>query len=212
MAGITELFGSTGLGSAGTVQLIVAGIIGLIALLLIGIFFWWLLIKRKKWNIKVEFKIPRNVKEGTNEDGENVVEGTITKEWGRGFYDASRGVVHIKRKGKRAVPMKPFDIKRYLSTGANILTVIQVGIEDYRPILDDSYLEVEDDETGEMGALINAKIDTSESKSWRNMFERDAKATYTFMGWLKEHGQLIGFGFIILMIIVGFAIVIGRMP
>jgi hypothetical protein len=59
-------------------------------------------------------------------------------------------------------------------------------------------------------AVIEAKIDTSESKAWKKTYERDRKAVFSLGGWLHEHGQLLGFGFILFTIIVGFAIVISR--
>ena len=37
-------------------------IIGFAVLLICGFALWWFLKKRKTWNIKVEFKIPRNIK------------------------------------------------------------------------------------------------------------------------------------------------------
>jgi len=172
---------------------------------------WWFVNKRKNWNIKVEFKIPRNVRKIRQKDGAFRIFGTLNKEWGKGFYNAKNGVVMIKRKGKKAVPMKPFDIKRYLSSG-NILTVMQIGIEDYRPILDDSYIEVVDDKTGEEGALVRAKIDTSEGKAWRNSWERERKNVYTILSWMREHGQMLAIGLVVFIILVGFAIMWTRMP
>lgn len=214
MAAIDELFGSIGFGGSGSggfMSNIVIILIGTMVLAICGGGIWWLVYKRKNYNIKVEFKIPRNIKVFHKRDGSYKISGTLNKEWGKGFYNGKKGVVFVKRKGKKPIPMKPFDIKRFLSSG-NILTVIQVGIEDYRPIVDDSYIEVIDDETGEEAALINARIDTSESKSWKNSFERDAKTAYTIKNFLGEHGALVAMGLVLLMNLVGFAIVIARMP
>jgi len=213
MASFGDLLGRVGIGEGaggGLVSIGMALIIGAVGILVAVGFVYWIIKRKKNWNIKVEFRLPRDVREVEEKDGSTRVKGTITKEWGKGYYDAKRGVVFIKRPKKKAVPMKPFNIKDTLSGGSNILTVIQVGVEDYRPVLEDSYLELEDKDTGEEAALIRAKIDTSESKSWRNTFEREAKSTYTIGGWLREHGQLLGFGFIIICIFVGFAIVYGK--
>ena len=214
MAGIGDLLGGIGLGgiSGGSlISTMITILFGTIILVACGFGLWWFIAKRKKWNIKVEVKIPRNIKAVRNKDGSIKTIGTLNKEWGKGFYDAKKGVVFIKRKGKKPVPMKPFDIKRYLSTG-NILTVIQIGIEDYRPILDESYIEVVDSVTREEGALINALIDTSESKSWKNSFEREARMTYSIKNWIAEHGALVAMGLVLFMNLIGFAIVISRMP
>jgi len=185
-------------------------LIGFAVLLICGFALWWFLKKRKTWNIKVEFKIPRNIKKVRTKEGTIKIIGTLNKEWGKGFYDAKKGSVFIKRKGKKAVAMKPFDVKQYLSTG-NILTVVQTGIEDYRPIRDESYIELKDIDGGE-GALVQAVIDTSESRSWKNTFEREAKMTYSIKNWIAEHGALVAMGLVLLMNLIGFSIVIARMP
>ena len=185
-------------------------IIGVVVLLMCGFGLWWFLKKRKTWNIRVEFKIPRNIKKVRTKEGTIKIIGTLNKEWGKGFYDAIKGSVFIKRKGKKAVAMKPFDVKQYLSTG-NILTVVQTGIEDYRPIRDESYIELKDID-GDEGALVQAVIDTSESKSWKNTFERESKMTYSIKNWIAEHGALVAMGLVLLMNLIGFSIVIARMP
>lgn len=206
-----DLIGSTGFGGGGFTGNIITIILGAVVLSCCGFALWFFITKKKRWNIKVEFKIPRNIKKvRMKSTGEVRVIGTINKEWGKGNYNAKQGVVYVKRKGKKPVAMKPFDIKQYLSTG-NILTVIQIGIEDYRPVKDESYLEIKD-EDGDDGALINAIIDTSESKSWKNSFEREAKMTYSIKNWIAEHGGLIAMGIVLMMNLVGFSIVIARMP
>jgi len=198
------------IGSSGGGGNIIYIIIGFTILLICGFGLWWFLKKRKHWNIKVEFKIPRNIKKVRTKEGTIKIIGTLNKEWGKGFYDAKKGSVFVKRKGKKAVAMKPFDIKQYLSTG-NILTVVQTGIEDYRPIRDESYIELKD-VNGAEGALVQAVIDTSESKSWKNTFERESKMTYSIKNWIAEHGALVAMGLVLLMNLIGFSIVIGRMP
>lgn len=212
MASIDQLFSKIpGFGGGGFASNALMILIGSVVLITLAFGLWWLIKRKKGWNIKVEVKIPRNIKRVRTKEGYLKVVGTLNKEWAKGFYDAKRGVVFIKRKGKKPVPMKPFDIKRYLSTG-NILTVMQIGIEDYRPVLDESYIEVIDEESGEEGALIKTKIDTSESKSWKNSFEREAKMTYSIKNWIAEHGGLVAMGLVLLMNLIGFSIVIARMP
>jgi len=213
MASLGQMFGNIGIGGSGgglltTMLTIVIG--AFLLIICVGGLIWYFK-KRKNYNLKVEVKIPRNIKRLRNKEGVYRIVGTLNKEWAKGFYNAKQGVVYIRRKGKKPVPMKPFDIKQFLSTG-NILTVLQIGIEDYRPVLDDSYIEVVDSETGEEAALIKAKIDTSESKSWKNSFEREARMTYSIKNWISEHGGLVAMGLVLLMNLVGFAIVIARMP
>jgi len=205
-----ELFGSIGFGGGGMTSTILAVIFGLVVLGICGFALWWFTSKKKRWNLKIEFKIPRNIRKIRIKDGTIKIVGTLNKEWGKGHYNATQGDVYIKRNGKKAVPMKPFDIKQYLSTG-NILTVIQTGIEDYRPVRDESYIELKDC-NGAGGALVQAIIDISESKSWKNTFEREAKMTYSIKNWIAEHGALVAMGLVLLMNLIGFSIVIARMP
>jgi peptide subunit release factor 1 (eRF1) len=73
--------------------------------------------------------------------------------------------------------MKVIDIRRYLQ-GSNILTVIQVGAEDYRPVVNDSWTEhtvTYQDDKGNVEevkeAIINgaaAKLIVSESYLMQN--------------------------------------------
>jgi len=197
------------MGGGGMIDLIVSILLGSTALLLCGGFLWWFFKKRKSWNIKVEFRLPRHVQEIGYDDGSKRIIGTIKKEWGKGYYNANEGIVYLKRKGVKPTAMKPFNVKEFLSDN-NILTVIQVGIEDYRPVLEDSYLEVTDLKSGNPSVLLDVKIDTSESKAWKNSYERERKATFTISSFLREHGQLLGFGFILICVFVGFAIVLGK--
>ncbi len=212
--GIGDLLGGIGIGGGGSgnfLNTIMSVLIGTVVLAICGGALWFFVIKRKKWNIKVEFKIPRNIRKIKLRDGSVKVIGTINKEWGKGYYDAKNGVVLVKRRKKKPVPMKPFDVKTYLSSD-NILTVIQVGVEDYRPVVDESYIRLKDAKSGDKFALVNAQIDTSEGKSWRNSYERERKNTYAISNWLKEHGQTLAMGLVAMMILVGFGILWTRLP
>lgn len=207
---VAELFGSIGFGGSGMMMNMVFLAIGAVIISLCGFALWFFLKKKRHWNLKVEFRIPRNIRKVRQRDGTIKVIGTLNKEWGKGFYDATRGCVFVQRKKKKAVPMKPFDVKQYLSDG-NILTVVQTGIEDYRPVRDESYIKLKD-MSGSDSALLEVIIDTSESKSWKNSFEREAKQAYSIKNWLHEHGALIAMGLVLFMNLIGFAIVISRMP
>ncbi len=209
-----DLFGKIGIGGGGSgdfVSNIMTVLVGTVVLAVCGGCLWFFVIKRKKWNIKVEFKIPRNIRKIKLKDGSIKVIGTINKEWGKGYYDAKNGVVLVKRRKKKPVPMKPFDVKTYLSSD-NILTVIQVGVEDYRPVVDESYIRLKDAKSGDKFALVNAQIDTSEGKSWRNSYERERKNTYAISNWLREHGQTLAMGLVAMMILVGFGVLWTRLP
>lgn len=198
-----------GAGGGGFMNMLVWMTLGTIVLGGCGLSLWFMFKKKKSYNIKVEFRLPRNIQERTDETGKTKIYGNIRKEWGKGFYNPKEGVVYVKRPRKKPVVMKPFNIKEFLSDN-NILTVIQVGIEDYRPVLEDSYLNLEDYDTQKEGALIKAKIDTSESKSWRNSYERERLSTYSIGRWLAEHGTAVEIAMIFIGMCVGFAIIYSK--
>lgn len=198
-----------GAGGGGFIDMAMWILLGTLILGGCGLFIWWSFNKKVNWNIKVEFRFPRNIQKRIDENGKERIYGTIRKEWGKGFYNPKQGIVYVKRKKKKPVVMKPFNVKEFLSDN-NILTVIQVGIEDYRPVLEESYLMVEDYETGEECALIKAKIDTSETKAWRNSYERERKATYSIGGFLSEHKTAVEIAIIMIGMCVGFAILYSK--
>ena len=84
---ITDTIGGQ-FGNAGSWLWWVVGafILVVFGLIVLGIAIWiWH--DKKKWNLKVEIKLPRS-------DGK-----IINGEWGKGCFDAKRGVVFVKRKG-----------------------------------------------------------------------------------------------------------------
>jgi hypothetical protein len=187
MPSLGQLLGGIGLkwGAGGIGDFILAILIAFLALGIIAGFIFWI-IKRKSWNLVVGFRIPRN-------DGK-----LIGYEKGKGLYSAKDGVVWLKRKGMKRIPMKPFDIKRYLGAN-NYLEVIQIGIEDYRPILPDSYSELIDDQTGEKALMLDVKSDVSSNKAWKTAFEREAKNAFSIKGFLQEYGGIISIGLVIFL-------------
>lgn len=194
---------------SGFFDIAIALLLGGLVLAICGGFVWYVLKKKIKWNLKVEFRLPREIQPVYDEEGNIIdIRGSIKKEWGKGYYDSKKGVVFLKRPKKQPVAMKPFNIKESLSA-SNILTVIQIGAEDYRPVIEGSYLNIEE-MNGEPAALVRAKVDTSEAKQWKNSYERERKATYSFSDLMAKYGQYLGWGFILFIQFVGFAIVIQR--
>ena len=187
-------------------------IIGIVVLVmgLAGAIIWYFW-NKKKWNLKVEFKIPRGMNEMKSEEEikDDEITGFVSAEWGKGSYDAKRGVVWVKRKWMSKSPVKPFDVKRYVQ-GGNILTVVQVGVNKYSPIISDSFIRMRDAKTGEEGALLRTKMDASETQSWGDLFERQTKAAYSVSSLLKEYVVWIGMGIIMFFNFVGFAILYTR--
>jgi len=204
--GVGAIIGG-GTGDTVLMVLLIVGIGGA-ALLLAGGGFCYYYFK-KRWNLRVEIKLPRS-------DG-RIVNG----EWGKGHYDAKKGVVFIKRKGIRSkqVPMKTFDVRKYLQ-GTDLLTVIQLTPEVYLPVLNNSYTKYEqeyiDDETGkktiQQEAIMNIRIDTGKTKAWRAAWEAAAKKAYSIQSFLTQFQTPIAIGIVILCCFVGFAIIWARLP
>ncbi len=202
----TDVISSIGSGAGSTLWIVVLIVlVGGFALILAGGggLWWWL---RRRWNLKVEIKLPRS-------DGK-IIHG----EWGRGFYNAKKGVVFIKRKGIRgSVAMEPFDVKEYLQ-GLDLLTVIQVAPGDYRPVLNESWThhttEKKDDKGKKVNvkeAIINIKIDTGLNKAWKSSWEAAAKRAYSLQSFFTQFQTPIAIAIVILASFVGFAIIWTRL-
>ncbi len=187
-----------------SVLVLVVGGIALI-ILAIGAWFWFV---RRRWNLKVEFKLVRSAGK------------IINGEWGKGYIDNKRGICYVKRKGwlMPKIKLKVFDIRRYLQ-GVDLLTVIQVGSDDYRLVLNDSWTEhlVEYEElddngkpTGEVKevkeSILNIKIDTGLNKAWRSAAEAAAKKAYSLGSFFSQFQTPIAIGIVIICCFVGFAI------
>ena len=183
---------------AGTaVTWIIIAVIGLVVLSAIGFFAYWSY-KKKKWNLRVEVKLPRS-------DGK-----IINSEKAKGHYSVKEGIVDIKRKGLKAVGMEPFDVRVYLQ-GVNFLEVQQVGPDQYIPVHPKSYLKVLD-EDGKEHAILSIEAEVPKRKTWKNYFERVAKERFTLSGFLQKYGQLLAFGLLVFLIFLGFSILWMRLP
>lgn len=199
------------IGGGGLGTLVFSILIGFGGLAVLGAIIYYLY-RRKKWNLLVDFKIPRNLQEADDKlaEDENVefqVDGFVNAERGKGMYDPKNGVVWVKRPWMAKSPIKPFDIKRYIQ-GKNILTVVQTGSNEYKPVLPRSYLNVKgiDGEAIENAVLLKTNLDNTESRAWKNQFERQAKEAFSIKNLLKEYGAQITMGIILLFNFIGFAI------
>lgn len=183
-----------------------------IVLALSGLAYWYF---KKRWNLKVEIKLPRS-------DGK-IIQG----EWAKGFYNAKKGVVFIRRKGMgfRSIPMEVFDVKKYLQ-GPDLLTVVQVAPEDYRPVLNDSWTEYKIQKRDSKGeilldakgnplyeklAIINIKVDSGLNKAWKSSWDAAAKRAYSLQSFFTQFQTPIAIGIVILSSFVGFAIIWTRL-
>ena len=220
MAQMGDIVSSVGPSSQTVVWTVIWIFIAILGVVGVGLLIYFL-IKRKRWNLKVEIKLTRS-------------DGKITNaEWGKGFYDSRRGVVMIKRpyKGSKPIPMKIFDVRKYMQ-GSDLITVIQAGPEDYRPVLNDSWTEHDvdyidetspvKDENGNLimdehgkqifetktvkESILNIKTDTGKNKAWRVAWEEAAKNAYTIRSFLKQYQAPISIGIVVVCCFIGFAI------
>jgi hypothetical protein len=190
------------IGNAGSWLYWVIGavIVIIIFLIVIGILFylWW---NKKRWNLKVELKLPRS-------DG-RIVNG----EWGKGYFDVKRGAVFIKRKGVSGkIPMKVFDIKQYIQ-GTDLLTAIQLSSLDVRPIRNDSYVNhligyknVDNKKIPIYDSIMNIKIDTGDNRAWLDSFNASSKKAFSIQNFLNQFQTPIAIGIVVLSCFIGFAI------
>jgi len=176
-------------GSILTWAIIIIG--GLLVLIILGGVGIWAY-RRKKWNLRVEIKMPRS-------DGK-----IILSEKAKGHYDIEEGIVDIKRKGLKAVGMKPFDIKEFLQ-GSNFLEVTQLGPKDYIPNHPDGY-KIFKDKKGNEYAIVDAIANFDSRRTWKNYMERSAKQRFTLSGFLDKHWRSIELGIIIFMLFLGFSV------
>ena len=172
----------------------VGGIILVVGAIILSV---WLY-KRKKWNIRLEIKLPRS-------DGK-----LILSDKGKGFWDAKNGWIVVKRKGYRKVPTHPIDPKKWLR-GRDFATLIQVGPEDFVVAIEDSYKIVKD-ESGKEYAIMSIVADIGKRKTWKNYTERMGKNAFTLKGWADKHQLAITLAIVIFVIFLGFAILWMRLP
>lgn len=185
--------------------LIVVGLVVLVFVGGIGFFIW----NKKRWNIKVEIKLPRS-------DGK-----IISGEWGKGYFHSSRGVVYIRRPGfmQPKIALKIFDPKRYLQ-GTDLITVIQLSPVDYRPVLPRSYLEhvvtYKDEETGEIKevkeSVLDIVCDTGHDKAWQVAFDAAAKKAYSLQSFFQQFQTPLSIAIVLVAVFVGIAALWTQMP
>lgn len=197
-----------------TFVLVIGGIC--VGFILLAIAAWWWFFK-KRWNIRAEIKLTRSG-------------GQLTDaEWGKASFNAKKGVCFVKRPGamQRPIPVRVFDIRKYIQ-GSNIVTFIQVGPEDLRPVLNDSWEDYIDDEpmldakgnivtdregnpVHEKASMLNIKVDTGLNKAWRTAWSQAAKQAYSLKSFFTQFQTPIAIAIVIIAVFVGFAMVWTRL-
>ncbi len=214
---LDDVIGPITSGTGTSIWMFVLIIIGVgVGLVLMGFGGWWYFVK-KRWNLKAEIKLTRS-------------DGKLTNaEWGKAMYNAKRGVVMVKRPGsmQKAVAVRVFDIRKYLQ-GDNIVSFVQIGPEDLRPILNSSWEEYEEDEpmvdsngkqikdesgnlVYEKAAIMNIKVDTGLNKAWRAAWSQAAKQAYSLRSFFTQFQTPIAIAIVIIAVFIGFAMVWTRL-
>ena len=183
-------------------------LIGTVVLIAIGAFaliIW----NKKRWNLKVEIKLPRS-------DGK-----IVNAEWAKGYFNSKHGVVYIRRPGRmqKKIPLKIFDPKRYLQ-GSDLITVVQLSPVDYRPILPKSFLEYEvthiNDKTKERSVvkegIMEMECDTGASKAWQVSFDAAAKKAYSLQSFMQQFQTPIAIAIVLVAVFVGIAALWTQLP
>lgn len=202
MADFNSVLSSISSGAGVTINIVIYVLIALLILTAVigGLaFYFW---NKRRYNLRVEIKKVRS-------DGK-----LVSGEWGRGLFNSKRGVVYIKRdKIRGVVPMKVFDIRRYLQ-GEDLLTIQQLGAEDYRPVLPLSFTIHEvtyEDENGktitQKESVLNIKVDTGMNKAWKTAFENASKRAYSLSSFLNQFQVPIAIAIVLISVFVGFAII-----
>ena len=219
MGNVVENVASGGIGAMSVMIWVIIALLIITVIIGVPSYIAW---QKKRWNLKVEIKLTRS-------------DGAITNgEWGKGFYDSRRGVVLIKRPGagiRGAIPMKIFDVRKYMQ-GSDLITVIQAGPEDFRPVLNSSWnshvVDYEDetkpkldkdgneifDEDGKQiyettpvkEAIINIKTETGKNKAWKVAWDEAARNAYTIRSFFREQAAAISVSVVVISCFVGFAI------
>ncbi len=189
---VTDLLG----GSLTTLVIIIPI---LLFLLFVTVLVVWFFMK-KKWNLKIEFKMVRS-------DGRIII-----PEWGKGRFDRDAGIIWVKRKKMKPEGIKATDIRKYLQ-GADTITLIG-NPGNWKIVIPDSFHTVIDEETGEEAAVMEIKTDMKEDKPWAIAFERMIGETFTIQSFFSEYGQYLGWGFIMMITVianfVGFSLVLDK--
>lgn len=208
MASIGEV--ASGIVPSGSVVglIMILFVVGIVVLVFVG-GFGFIIWNKKRWNLKVEIKLPRS-------DGR-----IINGEWGKGYFNSKHGVVYIVRPGlfQPKIPLKIFDPKRYLQ-GSDLLTVIQLSPVDYRPVLPRSFQTYEikytNEETGEVTmvkeAIMNMECDTGASKAWQTAFDAAAKKAYSLQSFFNQFQTPIAIAIVLVAVFVGIAALWTQMP
>lgn len=146
--------------------------------------------KRKKWYLEVPLKMPR--------DGGR----TINSEIAKGFWDARKATLWVKRKGLfgQKFFVKLDDAREYLQ-GGEVIELLGSGVN-WKPILPESYLTVINKETGQEASIMKYSMDFTKDKAWALRSEREYLNTFSVSDVFNKLKDYIGWGLVIGIVIL----------
>jgi len=167
--------------------------------------------KSKEYNIPITIWIPRS---------DNKIVDELSAKGGY-FKSAAVGGItsfRIKRKGASVVEMPPPE-SRFLVGLSRHLYLVQKGVDDYEPVLPESFMTVETDKTYKIikngkelvkpvrKAVVNLKCKNQDATAWAFDNEENAKRRFTFGNIWDKYKDLIQIAVFALITIIACIIV-----
>ena len=156
---------------------------GLLGIILLGVGIWWNK-NKKMYNIPVTIWIPRS-------DGK-IIDDVSAK----GGYFKTRqpngGEVttfRLKRKGQKVIDIPP-PASRYLVGLSRKVYLIQKGVDDFEPVLPDSFRHVITS-SGKKVPLINLRCMNQDATAWVEDNRENAKRRFTLHGFWEKYKDFI---------------------
>jgi len=166
--------------------------------ILIAVFIFGRLYKTKKaYNIPVTIWIPRS---------DNKIVDELSA---KGGYFNTGGVAsfRLKRKKLKEIEIEP-PASRFLVGLSRHLYLVQKGMDDFEPVLPESFMTVETQQRNKEGkfirkAVVNLKCVNQDSTAWRFDNEANAKKRFTFHNLWEKYKDFIQITIFILVIMIG---------
>ena len=170
------------------------------ALLIVGAFILAKKLKEKKaFNIPVTIFIPRS---------DNKTRDIIRAKGGYFKSQAVGGITtfRLKRKGVGVIEIPP-PASRFLVGFNRELFLVQKGMDDFEPILPESFSYIDTDNAGGDGktkkvAVINLKCVNQDATAWKFDNEQNAKKRFTFNSFWEKYRDFIQITIFILIVFV----------
>ena len=157
-------------------------IAGLVSAVIITVIIWRK--KKKAMNIPITIWIPRS--DGKITDEVSAVGGYYRTKQGDGGYITT---FKLKRKGLAVIEITP-PASRFLVGLSRKLYLIQKGIDDFEPVLPDSFKIVET-ANGKKIAVIDLKCINQDATAWVEDVRESSKKRFTLHGFWEKYKDFI---------------------